>query len=271
MQLRFSFVVPFLAAVIVSSAGGAQTAAKPTGPAGSLKAILTAARARVEQSDVRASGRLVAIAANGARTNNNLALASHSFPDGLRTMVTVTTPDHNSVRYLLVQDATGHTTIEASRKGDAAPAKLPPEHWGEGVAGTLFYPEDFADGQFFWSKQTVLPPAKYGARDCFVLRSEPGPGQPTQYASVTTWIDQKTGALVYVEAIPKNGGPTKQFVFYGIEQIGGTWLSRQIEVKIAGKPGSSMLLIEHGTPHAHLQRKDFNLAAPQSTGNNSGQ
>ncbi|MGC2297830.1 MAG: hypothetical protein WA476_03435, partial [Acidobacteriaceae bacterium] len=73
-----------------------------------------------------------------------------------------------------------------------------------------------------------------------------------------------------VEAVPKNGDPTKQFVFYGIEQIGGTWLSRQIEAKIAGKAGSSMLLIEHGSPHAHLQRKDFNLAAPQSTGSNSG-
>jgi len=271
MQLRLTFAIPVLAAVVVSAACSAQTATKPAASAGSLNAILVAARARVAQSDVRATGRLVAIAANGARINNNLALASHSFPDGLRTMVTVTTPDHTSVRYLLLQDAAGHTTIEAFRKGDSAPVKLPPEHWGEGVAGTVFYPEDFADGQFFWSKQTVLPPAKYGARDCFVLRSEPGLGQPTQYASVTTWIDQKTGALVYVEAVPKNGEPTKQFVFYGIEQIGGTWLSRQIEVKIAGKPGSSMLLIEHGSPHAHLQRKDFNLAAPQSTGSNSGQ
>jgi hypothetical protein len=271
MQLRLTFALPMLALVVVSASCSAQTTTKPAASAGSLKAILAAARARVEQSDVRASGRLIAIAANGARINNNLALASHSFPDGLRTMVTVTAPDHASVRYLLIQDLAGHTTIEALRKGDAAPVKLPPEHWGEDVAGTLFYPEDFADGQFFWSKQTVLPPQKYGARDCFVLKSEPGPGQPTIYASVTTWLDQKTGASVYIEAVPKNGEPTKQFVFYGIEQIGGTWLSRQIEVKIAGKPGSSMLLIEHGSPHAHLQHKDFNLAAPQSIGSDSGQ
>jgi hypothetical protein len=149
--------------------------------------------------------------------------------------------------------------------------KLPPDHWNEAVAGTAFYPEDFADGQFFWSKQTVLPPQKYGARDCFVLKSEPGPGQPSIYASVTTWIDQKTGAPVYVEAVPKNGDPQKQFVFYGIEQIGGAWLSRQVEAKIAGKPGSSMMLLEHGSPHAHLQRKDFNLTTPsQSTGSNPG-
>jgi hypothetical protein len=268
MRMRLTLALPSLAAVVVSAACGAQSTAAPSG---SLKSILAAARGRVEKSDVRATGRLVAIAANGARTNNNLALASHSFPDGLRTIVTITTPDHKTVRYLLLQDATGHTTIEALRTGDAALVKLSPEHWGEGVAGTAFYPEDFADGQFFWSRQTVLPPQKYGARDCFVLKSEPGPGQPSVYASVTTWIDQKTGAPVYVEAVPKNGEPTKQFVFYGIEQIGGAWLSRQIEAKIAGKPGSSMMLLEHGSPHAHLQRKDFILTPPsQSTGSNPG-
>ena len=238
----------------------AQSAAKPAA-AGSLKAVLANARARVEKSDVRATGRLTMVAANGARTNNSLALASHSFPDGLRTLITVTTPDHKRERYLLTQNESGHTTIEALRPGDKTPVRLAPEHWGEGVAGTLFYPEDFADGQFFWAKQTVLAPAKYGARDCFVLKSEPGPGQPTMYSSVTTWMDEKTGAPVYVEAVPKNGGAAKQFVFYDLEQIGGLWLSRQVEAKLEGKPGSTILLIDHGSPHAHLTRKDFSLTA----------
>jgi len=259
-----------LAAFAVCATCLAQSAAKPA-PAGSLKAVLATARARVEKSDVRASGHLVQVAPNGTRINNSLDLESHSFPDGLRTMITVTTPDHASVRYLLTQDATGHATIEALRKGDRTPVKVAPEHWGEGVAGTLFYPEDFADGQFFWAKQTVLPPQKYGARDCFVLKSEPSPGQPTQYASVTTWMDQKTGSPVYVEAVPKNGGPTKQFVFYALEQIGGLWLSRQVEAKLNGKPGSTILLIDHGSPHAHLTRKDFNLTAVQPAGSDTGQ
>ena len=251
---------------------GAQTAKQAAAPAGSLQAVLEGARMRVEKTDVRASGRLVQIAASGGRTNNALALASHSFPDGLRTMITVTTPAHSSVRYLLNQNTAGHTTIEVLRKGEAAPNRLAPEHWGEGVAGTLFYPEDFADGQFFWAKQTVLPPAKYGARECFVLRSEPGAGQPTVYASVTTWIDEKNGAPVYAEAAPKNGGPTKEFVFYGIEQVGGIWLSQQVEAKIEGQPGSSMMIIEHGSTHANLERRDFDLTArPQPAGRDSGQ
>ena len=43
----------------------AQTATKAA-PAGSLKAVLATARARVEKSDVRASGHLVQVAANVA-------------------------------------------------------------------------------------------------------------------------------------------------------------------------------------------------------------
>lgn len=260
MQLTFPVVV-LIAAVSIPTVCCAQTAAKPSSPAGSLHSLLAAARARVEKSDVRAIGHLVQVAPNGARINNSLALASHSFPDGLRTLITVTTPSHATERYLLTQNETGHTTIEVLRPGSTTPEKLSPEHWAEGVAGTLFYPEDFADGQFFWTKQTVLPPQKYGARDCFVLKSEPGPGQPTVYASVTTFIDQKTGASVYIETMPKSGPPAKQFVFYSLQQLGGLWLSRQIEAKISGQPGSSLLLIDHGSPHAHLQRKDFNLTA----------
>jgi len=264
MQLRACAAV--LLAGAVSLACGAQSGAKAGAksgaePAGSLKAVLATARARVAKSDVRASGRLVEIAANGTRTNNTIVLESHSFPDGLRTMVTVTSAGNSSVRYLLAQDAEGHTAIDSFTKGEKKPVRLSAERWGEGVAGTLFYPEDFADGQFFWAKQTVLPAQKYGARDCFVLRSEPGPGQTTIYASVTTWIDQKTGAPVYVEASRIGGGPAKQFVFYDLEQMGGVWEPRQVEAKLSGRPGSSVLVLERGSAHAHLQRNDFNLTA----------
>jgi Outer membrane lipoprotein-sorting protein len=266
MRLRGWLAGEILLAAFVCAGSSAQSATRLAAPAGSLQAVLANARARVEKSDVRATGRLVQVGENGSRVNNSLALASHSFPDGLRTLIAVTTPDHARVRYLLQQNETGHTSIEAARKDEKTPVRLPPEHWDEGVAGTFFYPEDFADGQFFWAKQRVLPPQKYGARECFVLKSEPGPGQPTVYASVTTWMDQKSGAPVYVEAVAKNGGPTKQFVFYDLEQIGGLWLSRQVEAKMNGKPGSTILLIDHGSPHAHLTRKDFSLTAGSGAG-----
>jgi hypothetical protein len=256
----------FLAGAMSATAvGWGQAAAKPAAAARDVKGIVAAARARVEQTDVRASGRLVAIAGNGTRTTSRLVLESHAFPDGLRTLVMVTLPDHSVDRYWVTSDAAGHTTIAASKAG-AAPARLATEKWDEAVAGTLFYPEDFADGQFFWARQALMAPRKYGARECDVLRSEPGPGQPSVYRWVTTLMDEKTGAVVEVEAAGKDGEVTKQFVFYGIERIGGLWLSRQIEAKENGKPGSSLLIVDSGSPHAHLTRKDFDEVVTKGSG-----
>lgn len=231
-----------------------------------LQAILRQARSRMEQTDVRGSGRLVNVAPSGARTSNAITIESHWFPPGasesvgLRTLLTVA-----GTRYLLAMEPSGRTSIDVLLPHASAPSLVPHDRWGEGVAGTLFYPEDFFNGQFFFARQTQLLDQKYGARQCYILKSEPGPGQFSQYSSVTTWIDQKSGAPVYVEAAGRNGAPTKQFVFYDLEQNGGVWNARQIEVKRAGQPGSSLLLIDRGSPHAHLQRKDFSLTPSKPT------
>ncbi|HEX4038562.1 MAG TPA: outer membrane lipoprotein-sorting protein [Acidobacteriaceae bacterium] len=259
MRARWIAVVPLLASFAAGS-GFAQSGK-------SLQAILSQERSRMEQTDVRGSGRLVAVAASGARTNNNITIESHWFPAGsgeaagLRTLVVVDMPAKGTVRYLLAMEPSGRTSIEVLRRGESAPRRLAQEQWGEEVAGTLFYPEDFFDGQFFWTHQSLLPEQKYGARPCYVLKSEPGAGQFSQYSSVTTYLDQKSGAPVFVEAAGRNGAPTRQFVFFDLEQNGGVWNARQVEVKMSGRGGSSLLLIDHGSPHAHLQRKDFSLTS----------
>lgn len=244
---------PFL----LASTAPAQTSA-------ALETLLHQARARMQQTDVRGSGRLVSVAPSGTRTNNTITIESHWFPDGLRTLLTVTPPSGGPIRYLLTMESSGRTSIDLLAPHASAPTPVPHDRWGQGVAGTLFYPEDFFNGQFFWTHQTELPDQKYGARQCFVLKSEPGPGQFSQYSSVTTFIDQKSGAPVYIEAAGKSGAPAKQFVFYDLEQNGGVWNARQIEVKRAGQPGSSLLLIDRGSPHAHLTRKDFSLTPSKS-------
>ena len=246
-------------ALAAATAWGAQT----QGPAAvlSAKTVVASARAAVEKTDYRASGRLVRVEANGTRVNTTVNLEAHWFPDGLRLLVAVNGTGTGQVRYLLSMDPEGHTAIEVLRQGEQAPSRLPVEDWGRGVAGTDFAVEDFVNGQFFWARQTVLPEQKYGARMCFVVRSEPGAGQPSHYAQVTTWLDEKTGAPVYVETRAKSDAAQKQFVFYDLEQIGGTWTSRQVEAKTVGQAGSSILILEHGSPHAHLQRKDFNPVA----------
>jgi hypothetical protein len=54
-------------------------------------------------------------------------------------------------------------------------------------------------------------------------------------------------------------GQKKEFVYYGLRQVGGAWSASQVEVKLQGKPGSSILAIEGGSGKAHLGRKDFDI------------
>jgi hypothetical protein len=51
----------------------------------------------------------------------------------------------------------------------------------------------------------------------------------------------------------------KEFIFYGLRQVSGVWSAAQVEAKLQGKPGSSILVIERGSAKANLGRKDFNL------------
>jgi hypothetical protein len=52
-------------------------------------------------------------------------------------------------------------------------------------------------------------------------------------------------------------GQQKEFIYYGLRQVGGDWSASQVEAKQQGKPGSSILAIEFGSGKAHLERKDF--------------
>ena len=54
-------------------------------------------------------------------------------------------------------------------------------------------------------------------------------------------------------------GQQKEFIYYGLRQTGGVWSASQVEAKLQGKPGSSILAIETGSGKANLGRKDFDI------------
>jgi hypothetical protein len=54
-------------------------------------------------------------------------------------------------------------------------------------------------------------------------------------------------------------GQQKEFIYYGLRQVRGDWSASQVEAKLQDKPGSSMMVIEGGSPKANLGRKDFDL------------
>jgi Outer membrane lipoprotein-sorting protein len=221
---------------------------------------LTGSRQRIEKMDYRMSGRLIRVDGNGKRTNYKFAAKGHWFPDGLRLLCEITGPGSEKTSLLLRMGVTGQVTIEAILPGEKTASALPFERWNDPLAGTDFSYEDMVENQFFWKNQETLAPEKYGARDCLVLKSKPGPQDRTYYDSVTSWIDRSILFPVHVVKTLRGTGQQKEFINYGLRQNGGAWGASKVEAKLPGKPGYSILEIQGGSGKANLGRKDFDLS-----------
>jgi len=224
-----------------------------------LETVLTGSRQRIEKLDYRMSGRLTRVEGNGKRTNYKFVAKAHWFPDGLRLLCEISGPGSEKTSLLLHMTVNGHMTIEAVLPGQKTASVLPFERWNDPLVGTDFTYEDMVENQLFWKNQELLPPEKYGARDCFVLKSRSGSQDQTHYDSVTSWIDR--GILFPVHAVKtlRGTGQQKDFIYYGLKQASGVWYASQVEAKLQGKPGSSILVIEAGSGKANLGRKDFEI------------
>jgi hypothetical protein len=225
-----------------------------------LETVLTGSHQRIEKFDYRLSGRLTRLEGNGKRTNYKFAAKAHWFPDGLRLLCEISGPGSEKTSLLLHMSVAGHVTIEALLPGEKTASALPFERWNDPLAGTDFSYEDMVENQFFWKNQELLAPEKYGARDCFVLKSKSGSQDHTYYDSVTTWIDRGILYPVHVVKTLRGTGQQKEFIYYGLRQVSGVWSATQVEAKQQGKPGSSILVIEGGSGKANLGRKDFEIS-----------
>jgi hypothetical protein len=233
-----------------------------------LDPALTGSRERIEKLDYRVTGRLSRVEADGKRANYKFAAKAHWFPDGLSVLCEISGPGSEKTSVLLHMSVTGRVTIQALLPGQKAASELPFERWNEPLVGTDFSYEDMVESYFFWKNQESLTPEKYGARDCFVLKSVSGSQDRTYYDSVTSWIDRSILFPVHVVKTLRGTGQQKEFIYYGLRQVGGLWSATQVEAKVQGKPGSSILAIEFGSGKANLGRKDFDVShssAPAET------
>jgi hypothetical protein len=224
-----------------------------------LETVLTGSRQRIEKLDYRVSGRLTHVEGDGKRTTYKFVGKARWFPDGLRVLCEISGPGSEKTTILLHMSASGRLTIEAMLPGQKSASVLPFERWNDSLVGTDFSYEDMVESSFFWKNQDLLTPEKYGARDCFVLKSMPGAQDRTYYDSVTSWIDRGILFPVHVVKTLHGTGQQKEFVYYGLRQTGGAWSASQVEAKVQGKPGSSILAIEFGSGKANLGRKDFEI------------
>jgi hypothetical protein len=228
-------------------------------------AVLATPRQRVETADFRASGHLVRVDANGARTNYGITIKAHWFPGVLRALVEIAPPQNDRAkpgsdaraRILLEMRPSGQNTILIAHPGDKAPAALPFDKWSDGPLGNGFSYEDFLEQQYFWPGQALLEETKFGARDCDVLKSTPGAADRTHYAGIKTWLDHSIGFPVYVEKTLKGTGAVKEFTYFGLRHEGGVWSANQVEAKTRGQAGSTLLILDRGSAKANLGLGEF--------------
>jgi hypothetical protein len=232
--------------------------------AASGQSALDHARARVEAADYRFSGHLVHVDANGNRVSFPVNVKAHWFPTELKILVeigaTAKSGANSPVHALLAVRPKGQSTIQIMHPGDAAPSALPFDQWSSGPLGDEFSYEDFLEATYFWAGQTALGVAKYGTRDCDLLRSTPGAADKTHYAEVKSWLDHTSGFPAHVEKTLKASGNVKEFTYSDLRQTEGVWSATQVEAKIRGHSGSTLLIIDHGSAKAHLSLNDFSTA-----------
>jgi hypothetical protein len=225
-----------------------------------LATVVTGSRQRIEKLDYRVTGRITRVEANGKRTNYKFVAKARWFSDGLRLLCEITGTGSEKTSLRVHMSVSGHMTIEAALPGEKTASVLPFERWKDPLVGTDFSYEDMVESQFFWKNQELLAPEKYGARDCFVLKSVSGSQDRSYYDSVTSWIDRGILFPVHVVKTLRGAGQQKEFTYYGLRQIRGDWSASRVEAKVQGKPGSSILIIERGSGKANLARKDFDIS-----------
>jgi len=220
------------------------------------KAVLAGPVQAVQQADYRASGHLVRVDAANKRTSYDVTIKGHWFPGVLRMLLQITGPADARQNVLIELRPEGENSIRLAHPGDKAATVLPFDKWSDGPLGPGFSYEDFLEDQYFWPGQTITESVRRGARDCDVLKSTPAPGAKTHYTQVLTWLDHTIDFPIYAEKTLKGGG-VKEFTSFGLRHYGGIWSAEQIEEKIHGQPGSTLLIINRGSPKANLTLADF--------------
>jgi hypothetical protein len=252
--MRFRFIALAATLLLTLSVSAADT-----------HALLETARQSIQKADFHASGHLVRVDANGVRTSYAIAIKAHWFPGVLRVLVEVAPPQNSTsqagpdarAHILLEMRPNGQNAVQIAHPGDKAPAPLPFDKWSDGPLGSGFSYEDFLEEQYFWPGQALLEETKYGARDCDLLKSTPGAADRTHYAEVKTWLDHSINFPVYVEKSLKGTGAVKEFTYFGLRHEGGVWSANQVEAKVRGQAGSTLLIIDRGSAKANLSLGDF--------------
>ncbi len=156
---------------------------------------------------------------SGARLSFPITIKARWFPSVLRVWVEIGQPPsvkrgYEANTFCLRCAPTARIRFVSPIPATRPRASVPFDRWSFHPLGPGFNYEDLLEQQYFWPGQASAGQAKFGARDCDVIRSTPGESDRTHYAEVKTWIDRSIGFPLYVEKTVKETGAVKEFTSF---------------------------------------------------------
>jgi len=234
-----------LLALFGSGLLAALPAARSSSPEGAVELAENVQRIR-RTTNFRASGRLVKVDGHGQRQAYQIEIHVTGAAGTTSSVYEVTGPESARMRIATESPRTGPPTVRSVSGGDKVLKDVPFANWRDAVLDSDLTLEDLLDDQFRWSRQSLGPAVQYGARQCRVLKSEPGAADRSHYSLVTSWLDETILHPVKVEKVARGSGVVKEFLYYGLRKSGGLWSASQIEVRTRGKAGSTFLIVTRG-------------------------
>jgi hypothetical protein len=223
----------------------------------SISEILGKIQLLRSKADFKTNGRLVRVDSAGQRVTYHLGLKGKCFGTTMKVLCEVAEPASSRQRLLISSSLKGPYGIRLLKALNGKSEELSSDHRGDAFLGSHLSYEDLADAHFSWQKQTLVGVEKCGSRLCYVIRSEPSPGESFLYSSVTSWIDRELFVPVCIEKITRGSGATKEFLYSGIRESHGFWAARQIEIRIKGESPETLLIMTQGTGKANLSETNF--------------
>jgi hypothetical protein len=226
-----------------------------------ISEVIQTIRSLRKGTDFFAEGRLVSVNNPEQRITYRLSLKGKSFGGTVKLLFEVTDPIPSRLKLLIESPPAGMPKVRLARALDRTVEELTSESLGAAFLGSVLNFEDLLDAHFSWSRQTLLREEKCAGKDCYVIRSQPGPDTPSHYSAVTSWIDKKVYLPICVEKDVKASESVKVFLYSGIRESKGVWGARQVEVRIKGERRVTLLIMTRGSGKANLSERDFDPSA----------
>ncbi len=231
---------------------------KPTAPR-----IVREAVTNQPLHDFRLDGKLILAGTDGTKKTLGVVILTKPTETSTDTIFRIVEPVEVSGAALMVLQSADHPNqIFFRGPGEAEAVEITGERNREHFLDTDLSYEDVNFSFLRWISQETLREEKRLGRWCDVIKSIPAREDHSQYASVLSWIDKETHALLVAEGYDVEGHLLKSFIVKGFLRSGGGWTVKEMVVEDQSTGHKTRLVIEKGDfkidhPEGLFTRKEF--------------